>query len=364
MNEQKIKQVFFTLLQSGLWNKPVQHLENFPLSESDWELVYLWAVHQTVEGVLFDGIQQLPQNLQPQKSILLKWIVRVEKLAMRNNWMNQILVDQIHFFSQIQVSPILLKGQGLAQYYEEPSRRVSGDIDWYFENRKDYSKVAAALHSKDITVQEDAGYSLSYVWNNCEIEHHQRMFDLHNPFLKGFLGKLAKKEEPKRLTLEVNEKTITLPSALETLVQVNAHILKHLLSFGIGLRQLCDAARAYFSLKNQYDERELQQVYKRAGLHKWIDLLHHILVKNLGLAESYLPFALNKNNNAEWMLEDILLAGNFGFHHEAYKSEELRAGKRQQIGKRLFSSFIKYVPVAPKEAISFPIVHFLSRFSH
>jgi hypothetical protein len=42
------------------------------------------------------------------------------------------------------------------------------------------------------------------------------------------------------------------------MLQVNAHILKHLLSFGIGIRQLCDAARLYKTYHNQVDGNVLK----------------------------------------------------------------------------------------------------------
>ena len=52
------------------------------------------------------------------------------------------------------------------------------------------------------------------------------------------------------------------------------------------------------------------------------------------------------------MMEEIWKSGNFGFHDERYQKES--SGKREGTKRRLWSSFIKYVPYAPMEALSFP----------
>lgn len=142
------------------------------------------------------------------------------------------------------------------------------------------------------------------------------------------------------------------------MLQVNAHILKHLLSFGIGIRQLCDAARLYKTYHNEVEGTVLKVVYTKLKIIKWIELLHEVLVKYIGLSKENLPFPLERNQSADWMMEEIWKSGNFGFHDERYQQEN--SGKREGTKRRLWSSFIKYVPYAPMEALSFPLVHFYS----
>lgn len=360
----RIAEVFFTLLQAGLWNKPLGSLDAFPLHDAEWAKVYQLAVDQTVEGVLFDGIQQLPSAYLPTKKILITWLVRVEKIEQRNKWMNNILAEQALFFEKANLHPLLLKGQGLAKCYENPLRRMCGDIDWYFSTKKTYNMAIAQVEAAGVAVSHSAGFSANYYWNACEVELHQKMFDIYNPFTWGYLNRFEGAQLVDGMSLSVGQAQVNLASPMVQSIQVNAHILKHLLSFGIGLRQLCDAARLYATYYQELDGDSLMQVYRRLKILKWMGLLHEILVKYIGLPAAMLPFNIVNATSADWMMEEILEAGNFGFYDNRYKQGE--AGKlstRTNANQRIWDNFKKYVPYAPMEAISFPMVHFYSRFA-
>ncbi len=363
MIEGKILYAFFELLRSGLWNSPINYSDNFPLSKQEWNTLYLLSINHTVDGIVFDGIQKLDHKLQPPKDILINWLVRTEKIEQRNDWMNNILLDQVDFFKSQGLTPILLKGQGLADFYINAKRRSSGDIDWYFGDDAAYLSAKNSLQKNNFKIQETPGFSASFFWENCETEIHQRMFDIHNPLIRHYFKKIEESESENKSSFVINNKKVFRPSPISNLVQINLHILKHLLSFGIGMRQLCDSARAYVSLDKKYDKKLLHSLYRKIGVLKWINLLHLILVDKFGLPEEMLPFELNRRAEYSWMLNDILHAGNFGFHNEEYKLAENKTGKRAESKTRIFSNLLKYIKVAPQEAISFPIVHFYSRFS-
>ncbi|MCT4137929.1 nucleotidyltransferase family protein [Elizabethkingia anophelis] len=358
MLEDKVAKAFFTLLRAGLWNKSIDAIDCFPMSKAEWEALFRISVQQTVEGIVFDGIQMLSSGLLPPRELHIKWLVRVEKIEQRNRWMNNILAEQVVFFSKENIQPILLKGQGFAICYENPGRRVCGDIDWYFRTTDEFYKADKLLAKYGIVTEATAGYSSFYFWRDCEIDHHQKLFDIHNPFLSGYLQNLQKKEANFSIRTSIEKEEVILPSPLLQMLQVNAHILKHLLSFGIGIRQLCDAARLYKTYYGQVDGNTLKAVYTKLKIIKWINLLHVVLVKYTGLSEEYLPFPTEINKSADWMMEEIWKSGNFGFHDERYQKES--SGKREGTKRRLWSSFIKYVPYAPMEALSFPLVHFYS----
>ena len=358
MLEDKVAKAFFTLLRAGLWNRSIDSIDCFPLSKADWDTLFRISVQQTVEGIVFDGIQMLSSDLLPPREMHIKWLVRVEKIEQRNRWMNDILAEQVAFFSKESIQPILLKGQGLAICYENPGRRVCGDIDWYFRTTDEFYKADKLLAKYGIVTEATAGYSSFYLWRDCEIDHHQKLFDIHNPFLSVYLQNLQQREKNLSVRISIQKEGIVLPSPLLQMLQVNAHILKHLLSFGIGIRQLCDAARLYKTYHSHIDSTVLKAVYTKLKIIKWIELLHEVLVKYIGISEEDLPFPLERNQSADWMMEEIWKSGNFGFHDERYQQEN--SGKREGTGKRLWSSFIKYVPYAPMEALSFPLVHFYS----
>lgn len=364
MLKNKITKIFFLLLKAGLWKNANLDKEFFPLTNQEWDEIYKISISQTVECIVFDGIQKLESHLQPSKSLLLSWAVRVEKHAQRNEMMNEAIEKLLFIFNKEGLSPVLLKGQGIAKCYDNPMRRVCGDIDLFFGEKASYDKAFEIINKKDLEISSMPGFSAGYIYKGFEIEHHQRMFDIHNPFKESILAKLNQDEINNYTILNLNSSNIKLPSAIETIVQANSHILKHLLSYGIGIRQLCDSARIYAHYRNELVNKDLKRIYSKLGIRKWVDVLHVILVKYLGMDKENVPYDFNLKINADWMVEDILIGGNFGFFNENFiEKESYLAGERANKKSRIWKSFIKYVQVTPSEAIWFPIMQYYSRFN-
>jgi len=359
--DKSLKDIFFQLLRIGLWanRKPTF---THSLNESDWVQIHKYAVNHTVEGLLYDSFAFLDEHQLPPQKIRLMWTVRVDKIERHNQKMNAVIASQYKIFKENGLNPLLQKGQGVALCYEVPLHRMSGDIDWYFENNG-YNKARNFIKEKKMSIRDTAGFSLSYDWHGIHIEHHKKLFDIQSPFKSRFLRKIQKDHKDNYQTLLINDVYVRLlPHELQ-LLQVNSHILKHLLSFGIGLRQLCDSARLYYCTFSEINKKNLKELYRNAGILDWIHLLHYILVQHIGLPEKFLPFELPPNLNADWMLEEIWYSGNFGFHDPRFKDGKISQISRQPDGAhRLWSNFRRYIKYAPQEAFFFPIVQTYSRF--
>lgn len=360
----KITLTFLSLLRAGLWGRHVDNLSAFPLSSEEWEQVYEISKCHTVEAIVFDGVDVLPKQFMPHRELHIRWLVRVEKIAQRNEWMNVRIGEQYRAFKEIGLDPILLKGQGLAQYYTNPLRRICGDVDWYFEDKKQMSLAIAYMRAKDVQVTTTAGRGALYSEKGCEVDLHANLYDIHNPFVQYKMKEFTKNEMTNRRSLKIENCAISLMSPLQQSVLVNTHILKHLLSFGIGIRQLCDAARLYNQFGQEWDPRVLNSLYRYLNIQKWIDQLHGVLVTYLGLSEELLPSGIDRKIPADWMLEDILQAGNFGFYDVRYGQKDSEYGwKRSQAKKRIWSNCKRYAPYAPWEALFFPITQLYTKIT-
>lgn len=363
MLKKKEVSAFFTLLRTGLWGHPIDQLACFPLSDDQWETLYSHAIRHTVEGILFDAVQTLDGEMLPPKTLLTKWLVRVEKIAQRNDRMDLVIKSQVKFFSQYHLKPILLKGRGVASTYPNPKRRSCGDIDWYFEDPHDYAKANELLKEKGIKLQHSAGYSVNFLWSGIETDQHLRQFDVYNPFLKRYLQKIERENTDSAHAMYMDDVAIRLSAPMVQSIQVNIHMLKHLLSFGIGLRQICDAARIYHVYAKDMDGVWLETTYKKLGVINWIFALHQILVEYIGLPAEKLPFSTSGSPRITAVVEDIWQSGNFGFeggyvHCTKNQQLQLRGAGVTAIVKRLAT----YMPYAPMEAISFPFLHLYSRW--
>ncbi|MFU1858144.1 nucleotidyltransferase family protein [Sphingobacterium sp. NGMCC 1.201703] len=360
--DNQLRNIFFQLLRIGLWGKGKLLITN-PLKESDWNQIFAWAIPHTVEGIIYDSFALLEEDQLPPQSLRLKWTVRVDQIERHNIQMNQVIASQYNAFTRIGIQPILQKGQGVAQFYLNPLHRICGDIDWHFEDNG-YATARNFIKEKGITVEDTKSFSLHYNYNNQFIEHHKQLFDLRNPLIQPYLRNIAKHYREKQGILKIEDVSVRILAPELQLFQVNSHILKHLITFGMGLRQFCDSARLYAHYNNQIDSDALKKIYQKTGILKWSHLLHRILVDTIGLPKSYLPFAYPKQTDSSWMLEEIWFGGNFGYYDERYADGKINStvSVHPDGAKRLWRNFKRYLPYAPQETIFFPIMHFYSKF--
>ncbi|MEI2275617.1 nucleotidyltransferase family protein [Sphingobacterium sp. ML3W] len=359
--DNQLRDIFFQLLRIGLWGEGALYLKQ-PLTIEDWSKIHRYAINHTIEGLIYDSFALLEESQLPPQSLRLKWAVRVDHIERHNAKMDRVIAELFTAFSAYNIRPILQKGQGVASYYRVPNHRISGDIDFCFED-DGYAKARNYLKENQLKFQDTAGFSLDYNYKGIHIEHHKRTFDFRSPLKRRYLNRLLGEYKSKQQILSINDVPVRLLAPELQLLQVNIHILKHLITYGIGLRQFCDSARLYFVVSDQINKVALQEIYKKTGILKWIHLLHKVLVENLGLPKSKLPFPYPENLETDWMLDEVWYSGNFGFNDERFASSKSpRVFARPDSPKRLWQNFKRYVKYAPEEAIAFPLIHTYSKF--
>ncbi len=332
------------------------------LEDDEWNAVFSLAKLHTVQGVLIDGVKRLAPGSLPRKTLLYRWIAETDRIERQNLWMNQQTVNQKIYFEQQHLNPILLKGQTVSALYNNPLRRSCGDVDWYFRTKSSFHKAVSQLKSDGLKVFRQTNQSYFVDWGGCPVELHTRLIDLHNPFIQNYLRSLETEHLSANPTFLLNGELFNELSPILVFVKINAHILKHILSFGIGLRHVCDSARVSSHYCKLVDGDELKVVYKKLGMYKWINLLHELQVRYLGLSPDRLPFRLDPDPSARRMMKQILSDGNFGFASDiAFGSSSFHSGRPRSFSRwrRNFAHYFRY---APMEAISFPVVHLLSRY--
>lgn len=307
-------QAFFALLRAGLWGAE-KELEGFQkLAATEWEAVYAMARQQTVRGLVYSGICLLPDELMPAESLLMRWAAAVEGIELRNRHMNKVLANLCRWFENNGLKPIVMKGQGVAQYYEQPFLRECGDIDLYFATPEEHSEACRFLKEKVKEIDFHADGSYSYVVDGVSVEHHRQLVDLTDDSACACIGQLEKKYGfPMEEITADRCGTVRVPSPTEDVILQNAHIMKHTLGWGVGLRQLCDIARLYDTQHDDINGEVVQEVCRRAGIMEWTALLHSFLTEYMGMPKASLPFA-TKSMSPEPLLHRILKGGNFGQH--------------------------------------------------
>ena len=350
-NDNKEINIFFTLLQAGLWETVPKELSLFPLTENQWTTIYNLSRQQTVTGIIYQGICMLPDDLMPSEQQLMRWVVGIDKIEKKNIKMNKVLIELCNFFKENGLTPVVLKGQGIAQFYEQPLLRECGDIDIYFPKKEENERAIHLIKEKGINTTLSADGSVSYLWESIEIEHHPYAIDLQNKSVQSSLRRMEQTFGYEEVRL-ADAATILTPTPNINLVLQNAHILKHTLGWGIGLRQLCDYARTCHKTKGKTNTEFLKKISSISGIERWTDMLHLFISDYLLLPTEELPYKTEKVS-VEPLLERIIKGGNFGHFRTDRDIKSANHFKRKLQTARSFMqnmSFAYYY--APKEAAS------------
>lgn len=307
--------------------------QEFPVVETaeDWWRLYQTADCQSLLGVCYQGICQLPDDLKPPLELILQWAADAESIRGQNNLLNQEAVRLTELFAQQGCKSAILKGQANARYYPDPMSRQPGDIDIWVEGGR---KRIIDLLWKTGMINEDPGLvavdgkaSASYhhvhlpqTQDGVIVEVHFRPSSGNfDPVTNRRLQRWLEQEvlnttavQPALVSPDSGETGMTFnaPSMQFALVMQLSHIQRHFLGTGIGLRQICDY---YLLLQNASDDdrRKVAAQLEQFGLSHVAGALMWVLAKVLYL-DGGLMLCEPDSYRGEWMLREIMDGGNFG----------------------------------------------------
>ena len=304
-----IQVYFFDLIKIAIGQKSC--LAGIP-EANEWQELYHLAKKQTLIGVIFSAIEKLPKEQRPPKLLLMKWFADSETIKERNLQANEDAVKICKETRKDGFPCLVLKGQGIATYYPEPSLRTPGDIDLWIKG--DYQSILTYLRLKGKvkgTTYMHADYEGTVV---TEVEVHYKPSFFHNPFYHCRLNKyLAQQNDlfDNYVELPENKGQLFIPSVEFNRFYILQHIYRHYFGEGVGLRQLLDYY--YVLLKGGTEESKQRTIklFKQTGMMKFLAATMWVLQEVFGLDNQYLLCKPHENAGKQ-LLNEIMLAGNFG----------------------------------------------------
>lgn len=320
-------EAFFALVRAGLF--PV-HGEGFKVNESlfqgvEWEKIYQLAQEQSVQGLVLAGIEQyknLNVNFDVNQKLLLQWIGEVQLIEQRNKAMNVYIAELIEEMRSMGIYTLLVKGQGLAQCYNRPNWRSSGDVDLLL-SKDNYEKAKAFILPKGVlTEPEEAGKK------HLAMQVGQWAVELHGTLRVGLSKRVDRMLDNVQHDIFYGGQVrswmngraqVFLPAANEDVVYVFAHILQHFYKGGIGLRQICDWCRLMWTYKDLLNHKVLESRISEAGLMSEWKAFYNLASRYLGMPDLDSRFMSQDSRfdkKAERIKEFILEVGNFGHNRD------------------------------------------------
>ena len=300
------QKAFFYLVKAGMYGETDPNMESvFPLSERSWEAVLLLARQQTVVGLVYRGLDVLPEEWLPSMRVMAVFMACADRIEKANAKMNKTIVKLWRHFEEKGIVAVLQKGQGLAQMYPDPALRECGDIDIYFPDNVENPLEGIA----DADCEKRPDGSVFYTVDGIVVEQHNHLLDIASPLRQRFIKKLIADKGFEKMRIGGDDGVdVLVPAPEVNLLLISSHILKHILGVGIGLRQICDYAVARRYYADRVNSAEMQSIYRKAGIAKWSNYFDRF----------FTPVYDGKKSNI--LLDIILKGGNFGGFTEGRKN--------------------------------------------
>lgn len=282
------KQAFLTLVRAGLWEHDVR-LSQYNI---EWSVVDRLAKEQSVVGLVTAGLEHTSDVKAPQL-LLLNFIGNSLQLEQHNKAMNAFIAEQVEEMRERGIYALLVKGQGIAQCYEKPLWRCSGDVD-YLLSEENYRKAIEYMKPLSSGGKEEGHYSKHWGLN---VE--QWYVELHGSLRTGLSSKVDREIDTAQndvfccgnVRSWMNGRTqVFLPAADEDVFFVFTHFIKHFYKEGgVSIKQLCDWCRLLFCYREKLDLRALESRIRKAELMTEWRAFAAVAVDFLGMPVEAMP---------------------------------------------------------------------------
>ena len=229
--------------------------------------------------------------------------------------------------------PTILKGQGIAQCYPEALQKLRqpGDIDVFVsDGRGKAIGYARSIGQKDI--DWDYKHLHLKLWDDTEVELHYHVEVLLNLWKNRKLQKWFREhqdaiqgsrffdERSDKVDYKVQGGDVVTPTVEFNVFYILLHIYRHFLYEGVGFRQIIDY---YFVLKNLNDNLNVNESYaykavREFGMTRFAKGLMWVMHEALGMSREWMLWEPDEKEG-RYILEQVMMGGNFGHHDERLK---------------------------------------------
>lgn len=329
------QKAILALVRAGLWEKEVQLSS---LGRIDWDEIYQLSAEQSVTGLVLTGIEH--SDVKPSQELLLQWIGEVQIIEQQNKSMNEFVAKLIEKLRYQDVYAVLVKGQGIAQCYEKPLWRSSGDVDLLL--KEDYSKAKEFLTPLSSSVEAE-----SIQAKHIGMTIKSWVVELHGTLRSRCLKKMDKVIDDVQNDVfcggnvrswDNSGTIIFLPSFNNDVFFVFTHIIKHFFREGVGLRQVCDWCRLLYICREVLDLELLERRLSKAGVMTEWKAFAAFAVNYLGMPIEAMPLYSSEEKwlrKAEKINAYILSVGNFGHNRENIYNNNYFNRKAKAFSRRI-----------------------------
>ncbi len=329
----------------------------------DWSEVYRFAEEQSMIGLVAVGLDWFKVNdsrFTVPQTVALQFIGQTLQIEQRNKAMNEFIGELILKLREADIYTLMVKGQGVAQCYEKPLWRASGDIDLYLSD-DNFKKAKTFFRPLVPAFDPDNDYTkhINMTLDSWIIEIHGNQYTYISSRIDKGLEEVHKDlfYGGSVRSWQNGRTTVYLPSPDNDVLIVFTHFIKHFFKGGLGLRQICDWTRLLWTYRSEIDLRKLEKRLKQMGLMTEWKAFGSVAVNILGMPSEAMPFY---ESSAKWkkkakkITKYVMEVGNFGHNkHQVYYSNKPTIVRKSISFWHKLGDILNHVTIFPLDSFRF-----------
>lgn len=320
------ERLFFYFLRRSLWNEA--STAGVVVNDIRWDELFSLACRQAVAGIVADGIASTAMRPAPEQ--WNEWIFHLLHVEMMNESMEHCCGLLLDMLAAKGIKATVFKGQAVARWYPNRLHRSYGDIDLVVIDG--WNRLGGVLQDRgipyfyendDIIVEQlgESFYNGKFTMscgNSYRVEFHPTFETLYNPFMNARLQRIVSNRSSWWHTnIGGSVEPYDMPEF--HLACIILHLRRHVLSYGIGIKQVCDVA--IMLNKSGIDKARLNPILKHLGVLRFSVVLFRFI--DTYLSEPHPIHNRHRDDKYVDMLYDVFM--NDGY---VLKEERVNIGKK------------------------------------
>ena len=305
----EIQRLFLRYVRMGLWRNEEAYTGQ-ALSSEDWKQLFRLAHSQGVTGLFIDGVAQ--DSMRPDNGLWDKWVAHLFFLEQANRYIAQRGEVWIGKLAEAGISATVFKGASVATWYPEPLHRSLGDVDIVIT--EGWNRLEGILTEEGRNLfRKDEDEVVLEEKNQLMVEFHRRWECLYNPLMHRRLLQICRSAQP-------GDKELYF-------VCLILHIQRHILTYGVGLKQICDVA--VMLSRASLDLEKVASLLHRLHAERFSRLLFGFIACHLGGVEDYPLAPVTAGKGWERLNRAIMQEG----YHSKIEQERVAGSKSRSISR-------------------------------
>ena len=299
--------LFLSLVRLGIGHSADELHEQL-----DWHAIKALADQHGLSAVIIDGLEHLPNEQRPPKTILLEWIASVVQVyEYRYEQYRKAIADLAAFYNGHGYKMMLLKGYACSLDWPKPDHRPCGDIDvWLFGQQREADIALGSwfkIQGLKSKIDTRHHHHTVFEWKGFSVENHYDFVNVHAHRSGRRLEKIFKQlGMDESCYVYLDGKKIYIPTPNLHALFLIRHMASHFAAAEITVRQVLDWAFFVEKHGKDVDWDWLVDLLDKFHMKEFFNLANAICVEDLGFSVDLFPSVQFVPSLKESVLNDIL----------------------------------------------------------